>query len=71
MISIRLTDKDRDFAESVAYFDEADAWAQKHCKSYKGYTTTDVSDVSYTIDTISSYEFTDEKDANWFELKWR
>ena len=57
--------------ESISHFDNVNVWAQKHCKSYKGYTVTDVSDVSLIISSIASYEFLDEADANWFQLKWK
>lgn len=52
------------------YFASIDQWAQQHCPTYVGYTVQDVSDVSLQWDEIASYEFRDEKSANWFKLRW-
>ena len=52
------------------YFAEIDQWARDNCKSYQGYHVQDVSDVSYQWDEIAAYLFTDNKDVNWFTLRW-
>ena len=49
---------------------EREEWGCIHCKSFAYRTITDVSDVSYNIDTIYEFHFGDEKDAMWFKLNW-
>jgi hypothetical protein len=45
-------------------------WARVNCKTFFWYDVTDVSDVSYTTDEIHCYYFIDERDVNWFTLRW-
>lgn len=72
MVDILITDEGSpDYYKNAAYFAGIDAWAQQFCPSYFGYTVQDVSDVSLQWDEIACYQFREEKDANWFVLKWQ
>lgn len=53
-----------------ATYMDLDVWASKHCPSYSRSNVTDVSDVSYTIDLIYEFWFSDPKDATLFLMKW-
>lgn len=46
-------------------------WAQENCKSFVWMHEQDVSDASYQWDYIYAFYFYEEKDANWFQLKWK
>ena len=46
-------------------------WAQKNCKSFIWMHEQDVTDVSYQWDYIYAFYFHEEKDANWFQLRWK
>lgn len=70
MIQVYLNDSKLKYDEGIKLFLEANEWAVKYCPSYKGHHVQDVSDVSYVYDNIALYVFEDEKDANWFQLKW-
>jgi hypothetical protein len=52
---------------------EADAahWAWKHCPSFKGWESMDVSDVSVMFDVVVEFRFADEHDALMFTLRWK
>ena len=72
MVDILITDEGSpDFYKNTEYFASIDQWAQKYCPSYIGYTVQDVSDVSLQWDEIACYQFKEQKDANWFMLKWK
>lgn len=60
-----------DINQAEHYFKLAADWATEQCKSFVNYDVQDVSDVSYTYDTVAVYLFNDSKDAVWFELKWK
>lgn len=45
-------------------------WALKNCKTFVFMHEQDVSDVSYQFDYVYGFYFGDEKDVNWFKLKW-
>ena len=48
-------------------------WAKKNCPSYiTNATTRVVIDVvsMYPYENVVNYYFGDEKDANWFALRW-
>ncbi len=52
---------------------EALTWAKKNCPSYITNDSTKVvtDDVSmYPYEHVINYYFGDEKDANWFALRW-
>lgn len=44
-------------------------WCRK-VNEFQGVIETDVSDVSYSEDTIYTYMFETEEAANWFRLRW-
>lgn len=46
-------------------------WAIQNCKSFVWMQEQDVADVSYQWDYIYAFYFGEEKDANWFQLKWK
>jgi len=71
MISIYLTDSERNYDQAQEYFQEAFAWAQSQCKSFVGFDVQDTADVSYEWDQVAVYNFSDERDAQWFSLKWK
>jgi hypothetical protein len=49
--------------------DEILEWART-LKGFVHVIETDVTDVSYTADTIFSYTFTTQEEASWFRLRW-
>jgi len=51
--------------------DDREHWALENCPSFTHRSITDVTDVSYTIDTIYDFYFLEEKDAMWFRLYWQ
>ena len=51
-------------------YKDAAEWAEIYCKSFIRHKVIDVSDFSYTHSEIAEYEFRDEKDAQWFRLRW-
>jgi hypothetical protein len=71
MIDVYLNDRNMDYDQAQNYFQEACAWAQDQCSSFTSFYIQDVSDVSYEYDQIAQYIFADEKDAQWFSLKWK
>lgn len=72
MISVNLTDEGLyDYNVASDHFKSAADWAAANCKSFDGWQVVDVSDVSYAWDLIAEYNFTDEKDATMFMLKWK
>lgn len=46
-------------------------WARENCKSFVWMNEQDVSDVSYQWDYIFAFYFVEDKDANWFQLRWK
>jgi len=46
-------------------------WALMNCKSFVWMNEQDVSDVSYQWDYIYAFYFGEDKDANWFQLRWK
>lgn len=71
MVDILITDSGSgSYEQNAAYFADIDQWAQQFCPSYIGYTVQDVSDTGYYWDEIACYQFKDQKDANWFMLRW-
>ena len=70
MIFIILDDTGIAYEKVYDRYVAADAWAWEHCKSYKGYEITDISDVSLTNDVVAEYIFADEQDGTLFKLKW-
>lgn len=50
--------------------DEREEWALLNCMSFSHRVTTDVSDVSLSVDLLYDFFFDDEKDAVWFKLAW-
>lgn len=52
------------------YFIDAAIWATRFCPSYKRFDIQDVADQSLECDQIAEYEFSDEKDALLFKIKW-
>lgn len=72
MVDILIDDSgSADYYQNAEYFAGIDQWAQKYCPSYVGYHVQDVSDVSLQWDEIACYQFREDKDANWFLLKWK
>ena len=70
MIRIYLNDSKMNYESAQVMFVEADLWAQENCKTYQGFDVQDVSDHSYTMDQVAMYVFEDDRDANWFILRW-
>lgn len=70
MIEVYLNDSKIPYEVAQRRFVEADQWAQENCKSYQGFNVQDVSDFSYTMDQVALYRFGNDKDANWFTLRW-
>lgn len=70
MISVYINDSKTNYDNAEEYFAGIDAWAREYCDSYQGYHLQDVSDVSYQWDYVAQYVFGNDKDANWFSLKW-
>ena len=72
MPSVLINDsKSPGYEQNGVYFTEIHLWALNTCKSYRGMHIQDVSDVSLQWDEIAEYTFEDEKDAMFFELKWK
>lgn len=70
MIKVYLNDAGLEYDKAPRHFLEASQWAKAHCSSYKGVDMMEVSDTSDLYDYVAEYTFTEEKDANWFKLKW-
>lgn len=68
---VYLNDTGIPYQKAEEYFAEAAAWASRQCPSFIDYHVQDVSDVSFTNDFITSYQFKDPNDALLFELKWK
>ena len=71
MIEVYLDDSKIAYDDAEQYFTDAHDWAKKNCLSYKGHDVRDVSDFSYANDFIALYLFENEKDAMFFQLKWK
>jgi hypothetical protein len=68
---VYLNDIGIPYEQAEDYFAEAAAWASRRCPSFVDYHVQDVSDVSYTYDYVTEYQFKDPKDALLFELKFK
>jgi hypothetical protein len=68
---VYLNDTGIPYEQAEEYFAEAAAWASRQCSSFVNYHVQDVSDLSYTNDFITEYQFQDPKDALLFQLKWK
>lgn len=72
MYRVLITDEHSGgYHHNDSYFTKLADWARESCASYVGCVVTDVSDNSYEWDEITAFNFTDEKDATWFALKWK
>ena len=69
-MKVLLTDKDKTYDEAELCFEQAAIWARVNCPNYVNHEVIDVSDFSGDQDIIAEYQFTDEKDAMWFKLRW-
>lgn len=69
-ISVYLNDKDLAYEAAPRHFLEAANWARDNCPSFAGCEVMDVSDVSMQYDQVAEYVFANERDSNWFKLKW-
>lgn len=58
-----------DWVDPSDNFHEIQCWAQDNCKSFVYMNVVDVSDVS-SSDYVGEFEFTDERDATMFTLRW-
>lgn len=58
-----------DWVDPSDQFYEIQCWAQDNCKSFVYMNVIDVSDVS-SSDYVGEFEFTDERDATMFTLRW-
>lgn len=67
---ILLTDEDIEKRHHSTPF-AIKKWAQENCKSFVFMHEQDVSDASLYWDYIYAFYFHEEKDANWFQLKWK
>lgn len=70
MIKIMLDDRNLDYDAATERFEAAHRWAQKYCPSYQGHDVQDVADFSYMYDQLAMYEFGEERDSLWFQLRW-
>ena len=71
MFKVYVTDgKSKGYDWNYIYFNERHVWAVDNCKSYRGHEVIDVSDTSLQWDQVAEYLFEDEKDVNWFKLRW-
>ena len=71
MFRILVNDsKSQGYDLNYSFFLERHKWAGENCQSYDGYEVTDVSDVSLQWDEVAEYRFKDEREANWFKLRW-
>jgi hypothetical protein len=70
MIEVYLNDSNMSYEAAQVRFEDADLWAQQYCKTYKGCEVQDVADFSYTMDQVALFLFEDQKDANFFMLRW-
>lgn len=68
---VSLDDRGLDWDQSELLFIRAESWARNHCASFVQAIHNDMSDVSLVMDTLVVFEFTDEKDATLFHLKWK
>jgi hypothetical protein len=69
MFVVNICDPDSDWPST----ENADAmikWVNENCKSFETYEELDVSDFSMYHDTIYTFYFKEEKDANWFRMMW-
>lgn len=71
MIKVYLDDTGIPYEHAEQHFQDACDWAKKFCSSFIGYDLQDVSDVSLTNDYVAQYIFNNERDAEWFTLKWK
>ena len=61
---------DLDYHHMRLYFMDAAVWASNHCSSFISFDIIDVADLSPICDQIAEYNFTDERDATLFSLRW-
>lgn len=71
MIDVYLNDSKINYDDALEYFKTAADWAKKYCPSFQGYDVQDVSDFTYYYDYLAVYLFKDQKDADWFILRWK
>ena len=69
--TVYLNDDNIPYELADEYFKEAADWAKTQCSSFLGYTVQDVSDVSLQWDNIAEYNFGNEKDVIFFQLRWK
>lgn len=69
MINVCIGDK-AEWKNAYEEFFEIRKWACKNCKSFYEMKISDVSDVSYNFDYVAQYNFTDDRDATLFRLRW-
>ena len=70
LIRVYLNDRGIDYDQAPRHFLSASAWAKEHCPSFVDVNMMEVSDVSNEFDYVAEYTFVEERDANWFKLKW-
>ena len=69
MIQVLIGDK-IEWSESRDEFLEIQSWAKRNCKSFRSMRVMDVSDVSARYDFVAEFQFTEERDATLFTLRW-
>jgi len=69
-ISVLLNDRNMAYEAAIRHFLDAANWAKDNCPSFMGSEVVDVTDVSVEYDQIAEFVFGNDKDANWFKLKW-
>lgn len=69
MIKVYVGDKD-EWSQDRSEFLDILHWAETHCKSFRGMSVIDVSDVSGTNDLVAEFRFTDDRDVTLFTLRW-
>lgn len=67
-MKVYVWDKD-DWNDPASEFDKIHRWAQFNCKSFVNMKVIDVTDVS-SYDYVGEFEFTDDRDATMFTLRW-
>jgi hypothetical protein len=72
MPSVLLSDSgyDLDYNHMRLHFMDVAVWATRHCPSFTNFEIVDTADVSATCDQMAEYNFTDERDAVLFSLRW-
>lgn len=64
MISVYLNNISNESVRSVI------DWAHENCPSFIDSDEIDVSGISKVYNTIYTFLFMNEDDANWFKLRW-